>query len=66
MIRKGGYKMNLPNDPIMLMSILNTKLRDRYSSLDELCADMELNREETEKKLAAVGFVYKESINQFR
>ena len=32
--------MNLPNDPIMLMSYLNTQLRDNYPSLEELCKSM--------------------------
>ena len=31
---------NIPNDPIMLMSYLNTQLRDNYASLEELCKSM--------------------------
>lgn len=58
--------MNIPNDPIILMSFLNTRLRDKYSGIDELCEDMGIDREEIEKKLAAAGFVYKENINQFK
>lgn len=35
---------NLPNDPIMLMSVINTKLRDFYPDLDALCADLQLEK----------------------
>ena len=34
---------NLPKDPMMLMSVINMKLRDFYPSLDELCEDMEID-----------------------
>ena len=33
---------NIPNDPVMLYSYLNTKLRDQYASFDALCEDMNL------------------------
>ena len=36
----------LPKDPIMLLSMINMKLRDRYASLDALCEDMDVSREE--------------------
>ena len=58
--------MNLPNDPFMLLSVINMKLRDNYSSLDELCEDMGINREEIENKLGAAGFEYIEASNSFR
>ena len=32
--------LNLPKDPVMLLSVINTKLRDRYPSLDALCDDL--------------------------
>ena len=37
--------MQLPNDPIMLMSVINLKLRDFYSNLDALCEDMDIDKE---------------------
>lgn len=55
----------LPQDPIMLYSVLNTKLRDRYSSLEDLCEDLNLSKEELEEKLKTVGFVYNRERNQF-
>ncbi len=58
--------MNLPNDPIMLMSVVNTKLRDEFESPDELCKAYSINREELDKKLKAAGFTYKPETNQYR
>ncbi len=56
----------LPNDPVMLMCVINTKLRDFYPSLDRLCEDMELDINEIKNKLAAAGFTYDEQQNKFR
>ncbi|WP_294903950.1 DUF4250 domain-containing protein [uncultured Eubacterium sp.] len=56
----------LPNDPIILLSLVNTKLRDCYSSLDALCDDLGESREEIESKLKAVGFEYDEASNSFK
>ncbi len=56
----------LPNDPIILLSVINTKLRDCYSSLDALCDDLGESREEIESKLKAVGFEYDEASNSFK
>lgn len=57
--------MNLPNDPVLLMSVLNTKLRDFYSNLDILCDDLGENRTKLEEKLADIGYYYDEQLNQF-
>lgn len=57
---------NLPQDPMMLYSYLNTMLRDRFPSLDDLCASLDVDRNELEKKMANVGFVYMPECNQFR
>ena len=64
-MREGGKTM-LPNDPMILLSYLNTRLRDDYASLDALCEDLDLSREELEKKLEAVGFAYDAEQNRFR
>ena len=50
---------------MMLFSVVNTKLRDEYDSLDALCQDMEVNREDLESKLAEAGFEYNASQNKF-
>lgn len=57
--------MNLPKDPMMLYSVINLKLRDYYSSLDALCEDMDVNKEELVATLAAVGFEYDKEHNCF-
>ena len=36
----------LPRDPVMLLSVVNTKLRDYYSTLDVLCEDMQVDKQE--------------------
>ena len=43
---------------MMLMSVINMKLRDFYPSLDELCEDMEIDRNELEDTLKKFGFEY--------
>ncbi len=50
----------------MLLSVVNTKLRDEYTSLDELCESLGTDRSALEKKLADAGFEYIPSANQFR
>ena len=57
---------SIPNDPVMLYSFLNTKLRDMYASFDALCEDMDLDKEAILAKLAAMDFIYDEEKNQFR
>ena len=54
-----------PNDPIILLSVINTKLRDYYPSLDALCEDLNVDKAELEKKLSSVGYEYKKERNQF-
>lgn len=55
----------LPSDPAMLMSLINMKLRDNYSSLDELCDDMDISREDLMKRLGEAGFEYSEEYRRF-
>lgn len=55
----------LPQDPMILLSYVNTKLRDDYDSLDALCEDLDLDREALEQTLAAVGFIYREEQKRF-
>lgn len=57
--------MALPKDSILLLSVINTKLRDSYASLDALCDDLNENRQEIEKTLSLAGYTYDESVNQF-
>lgn len=57
--------MELPKDPMMLFSFINMKLRDFYPSLDALCQDMQVSKEEIVNKLKAVGFEYNTEQNKF-
>jgi hypothetical protein len=55
----------LPQDPIMLMSFINLKLRDFYPSLEALCEDMDINRQELIEKMLKAGFEYSETNKRF-
>ncbi len=57
--------LGLPEDPLMLFSVINMKLRDRYASLDALCDDLHIDRKALEAKLAAAGFEYSGKYNKF-
>lgn len=50
---------------MMLFSVVNTKLRDKYDSLDALCSDMDVNKAELEHELAQAGFEYNPEQNKF-
>lgn len=54
-----------PKDPIMLMSWVNMKLRDFYPSLESMCEDLEIPREELVEKLERAGFEYNAELNKF-
>ncbi|MCC8181626.1 MAG: DUF4250 domain-containing protein [Clostridiales bacterium] len=55
----------LPKDPIILLSYVNTKLRDQYPSLDALCDDLEADRAQLEETLRTVNYAYSPERNQF-
>ena len=55
----------LPGDPVILLGVINTKLRDFYASLDEMCEDMQISRETLTEKLAAIDYEYDAGRNQF-
>lgn len=55
----------LPDDPVMLLSVINTKLRDYYTSLDILCDEMDVSQEELVKKLKQIDYTYDTAKNQF-
>lgn len=55
----------LSKDPILLLSVVNTKLRDYYPSLDALCDDMDVSREVLEEKLGMIDYRYDAEKNQF-
>lgn len=57
--------MALPMDNFLLLSVLNTKLRDHYSDLDALCDDLDEDKNDIISRLSSVGYAYDENVNQF-
>ncbi|MBR2109020.1 MAG: DUF4250 domain-containing protein [Ruminococcus sp.] len=57
--------MKLPNDPMILLSAVNTKLRDFYPSLDKMCEDMNVNKDVIIQKLSEIDYEYDETLNRF-
>ena len=56
----------LKMDPNILVSMINMKLRDFYSSLDNYCDDMDISRSVIEEKFAKAGYEYNVDLNQFK
>lgn len=58
--------MNLPKNPFILLSFINTKLRDCYSSLDSLVDDLDVSIDEINDILNSEGYYYNRELNQFK
>lgn len=57
--------MNLPLDPAMLLSVVNTNLRDKYASLEEFAATEGADLDYITKRLALIDYEYDPKRNQF-
>jgi len=55
----------IPNDPVILLSFINMKLRDNYNSLADLCRDLQLDEAALKERLEAINYFYDEVSNQF-
>ena len=55
----------IPKDPVMLLSFINLKLRDFYSSFEALCDDLDVDGKEIIDKLAGINYQYDAKKNQF-
>lgn len=55
----------IPNDPVMLLSFVNLKLRDFYGSLEKLCEDLDVSETEIVDKLSSIDYHYDKEKNQF-
>ena len=55
----------LPNDPHLLVSVINMKLRDFYASLDALCDDLDEDKASVIAELNEIGYRYDKERNQF-
>jgi len=53
-------------DVNILLSIINTKLRDFYSSIESLCDDLDYSKEEIDEILNAKGYYYDSLANQYK
>ena len=58
-------RTGLPKDPMLLLSVVNTKLRDYYNNLDDLCDDMQVEKTDILNKLKGIDYEYDESRHQF-
>lgn len=57
--------LDIPQDPIILLSYVNTKLRDHFATLEEFCETYSVNEEELRTTLSSVDYQYDEITNQF-
>ena len=56
----------LPSDPLLLVSVLNCKLRDMYDSLDSLCEDLDESKDAIIEKIESINYYYDEANNQIK
>lgn len=57
--------MSIPSDPVILLSYINTQLRDFYPSLEELGKTLDLDIEIIKEKLETINYIYDKSLNRF-
>ncbi len=57
--------MNIPKDPYILLSYINTKLRDEYCSLEDLCKSMKVERVNIDAVLSSIDYSYSKELNRF-
>lgn len=56
----------LPKDPAMLLSFINMKLRDQYDSLESLCDDLDVSKQDIIETLKKIDYIYDGTNNQFK
>ncbi len=57
--------MKIPKDPYILLSYINTKLRDEFHSLEDLCQSLDIDRTELEAVLGGINYAYVRDLNRF-
>ena len=55
----------LPQDKMMLLSVINTKLRDQYSDLDALCEDLGADKKDIVVAFGSIWYEYTPELNRF-
>lgn len=57
--------MSIPQDPFILLSYINTKLRDEYPNLEDLCQSLDIDCKELETVLTKIDYTYVPALNRF-
>lgn len=57
--------MTLPQDPMILLSYINTQLRNSHEPLDELCQSLSVDKEQIIQKLSLIDYKYDKNLNKF-
>lgn len=65
-IGEPGDLSGFPKDPNILLSYVNTELRDRNLTLDGLCIEFDADRGAIERTLEDIGYVYDQNTDQFK
>lgn len=55
----------IPNDPVMLLSFMNMKLRDYGKNLEQICEDLDVSEAQICSKLESIQYRYDRDKNQF-
>ena len=55
----------MPSDPIMLLSFVNTQLRDNYDDLEDLCSNYNVDHRDICQRLESINYSYDPSLNRF-
>lgn len=58
--------MNIPKDPVMRLSYVNTQLRDNYSSLDDFCQSLNADKTDIVESLKRINYLYDAKLNSLR
>lgn len=56
----------IPKDPYILLSYVNTQLRDNYTDLDKLCDNLGVEKDDLIENLGKIGYIYNPELNQFK
>lgn len=57
--------MRIPQDPYMLLSYINTKLRDEFHSIEDLCKSLNIDQLSLEEALSEIDYSYTRELNRF-
>lgn len=57
--------MKLPKDPYILLSYINTKLRDEFHNIEDLCQSLNVDQLALEADLSEIDYFYVRELNRF-